>query len=73
MELIKRKDLGRIGTDKDGYKLNLDTPNGWIRILGILDVDRNVFRPLLFLVKKTNKIPKDDLNTFEKRVKNYKN
>ena len=30
---------------------------------------RKIFHPLLFLVKKTNKVTLKDLNTFEERIK----
>jgi len=32
---------------------------------------RKIFHPLLFLVKKTNKVTLKDLNTFEERIKKY--
>ncbi|MBI3306145.1 hypothetical protein HYZ82_03420 [Candidatus Nomurabacteria bacterium] len=65
------KDLTRIGKNKHGHKLNFKVYKKTIRIFGYLENGYQIFHPLLFLVKKTNKVTLKDLNTFEERIKKY--
>jgi hypothetical protein len=70
-ELIQNGDMEKIGKSSRGHKLNLKVIKNAIRIFGVLEEDHSIFHPLLFLVKKTNKVTKDDLETFEERIKIY--
>lgn len=70
-ELIERKDMEKIGKDPNGHKLNFRIHGNTIRIFGFLDSDHSIFHALLFLIKKTNKVTKNDLKTFGERIKIY--
>jgi hypothetical protein len=70
-DLIEREEMERIGKNKNGYKLNLKIYGQTVRIFGFLEKENKVFHPLLFLIKKTNKVTKQDLETFEERMQIY--
>lgn len=70
-ELLLRKEIERIGKNQNGHKLNLRVRRNTVRIFGFLESDHSIFHILLFLVKKTNKVGKVDLETFAERIKIY--
>jgi len=70
-KLLNQKELERISRNKNGYKLNIKVYKKTVRIFGYLESNHTIFHVLLFLIKKTNKVPLKELKTFEERIKIY--